>query len=260
MQELQEALKNYEDLEFSYNPTTGKLFLTGHVLTGTDQQELLYNLKSLSFISSIDNHTVIDEYVWKNINQVLTENANWKGINVYALKAGSFVISGYLETMEQKDNLDDYLNTHFPFLNRLDNRVFVEQILTLQVQSDLMQNGFSGIGFQLNNGELLLSGLYDEKKQKEFNELLNKLNQTEGIRSVQNLAIAATESASRIDLSQNYQVTGYAKYDSQSYSVVINGKILTLGDSLDGMDVTSILKHRILLEKDGLKYKIDYNP
>lgn len=259
-QKIQEALKKYEDLEFSYNPTTQKLFLTGHVLTNVDQQELLYNLKSLPFISSIDNHIVIDEYVWKNINQVLTENANWKGVNVYALKAGNFVISGYLETMEEKDQLDDYLNTHFPFLNRLDNQVFVEQMLTLQIQSDLIQGGFSGIAFQLNNGELTLSGLYDEKKQKPFNELVNKLNQIQGVRSIQNIAVAATESASRIDLSQNYQVNGYAKYDSKNYSVVINGKILTLGDSLDGMDVTSILKHTILLEKDGLKYKIDYNP
>jgi hypothetical protein len=40
---------------------------------------------------------------------------------------------------------------------------------------------------------------------------------------------------------------------------VINGKILSLGDNLDGMVITAISPTAVLLEKDGLKFKINYN-
>jgi hypothetical protein len=53
-------------------------------------------------------------------------------------------------------------------------------------------------------------------------------------------------------------VTGSSLYDGRGYSVVLNGKIYTLGDLVDGMKITSIEQSTILLEKDGLKYKIEY--
>ncbi|MGD2169810.1 MAG: type III secretion system inner membrane ring subunit SctD [Chlamydiota bacterium] len=260
VEKIHEALKKYNDVEFSYNPATGKLFLTGHVLTKVDQQELLYDLKALPFIYSVEDNIIIDEYIWKNINDVLVENADWKGINVYATEAGHFIISGYLATNEEKDNLDDYLNTHFPFLDKLENKVYVEQNLTMQVQAILQSNGLDGILFQLNNGALTLSGFFNEKENRKYQDTVAQLEEIPGIRSVQNIAVGSSESSARINLTANYQITGYAKYDSNNYSVVINGQILTLGDSLDGMDITSIQKNMILLEKDGLKYKIDYNP
>jgi hypothetical protein len=40
---------------------------------------------------------------------------------------------------------------------------------------------------------------------------------------------------------------------------LINGKILGPGDQLDGMNVTAINPSSVYLEKDGMKYKIDYN-
>jgi hypothetical protein len=47
-------------------------------------------------------------------------------------------------------------------------------------------------------------------------------------------------------------------YDKHGYSVVVNGKIYMLGNFVDGMKITSIETNSILLEKDGLNYKIDY--
>ncbi|MCB1083426.1 MAG: FHA domain-containing protein, partial [Simkania sp.] len=52
-QEVAKALKNFPEVEFSFNPATGKLFILGHVMTEIDQQEMIYQLKSLSFVHSI---------------------------------------------------------------------------------------------------------------------------------------------------------------------------------------------------------------
>jgi len=257
--QIASALSKYSDVQFSFNPLTGRLFLTGHVLTSVDREELLYNLHALNFITSIEDNLIIDELIWKNINDVLTENADWEGINIYATQAGKFVVSGYLQTLEQKDQLGDFLTTHFPHLDMLDDKVYVDQTLDLEILAKLQSSGFNGIRFEQTNGAILLSGYFDEKKASEFEKLIQNLENTPGIRSVQNAAIASSADAARINVSDNYQVTGFARYDGDNYSVVINGRILTLGDSIDGMDITKIMKDTILLEKEGLKYKINYN-
>jgi hypothetical protein len=41
--------------------------------------------------------------------------------------------------------------------------------------------------------------------------------------------------------------------------IVINGKILSIGDAIDGMTITGIMPNMVLLEKDGLKFRINYN-
>ena len=41
--------------------------------------------------------------------------------------------------------------------------------------------------------------------------------------------------------------------------IVINGKILSIGDMIDGMTVTRFIRTMVLLEKDGLKFRINYN-
>ena len=56
------------------------MILIGHVLTVTDRNLLLYNLQGLKFIKNIDDSgLIIDEYVWKNINQILNKNQIGKG-------------------------------------------------------------------------------------------------------------------------------------------------------------------------------------
>jgi hypothetical protein len=122
-----------------------------------------------------------------------------------------------------------------------------------------MQRGFDSVNFQLSNGELLLGGRYIDKKEKNFLETLDVLKKLPGIRSLKNLALSTSEENARIDLTQKYKITGYAERESKKISVVANGQIVTLGDFLDGMEVVSILPNVILLEKEGIKYKINYS-
>ena len=70
-QDIAKTLKQFPEVEFSYNTATGKLFLLGHVMTEIDQQEMVYLLKSLSFVNSIEDNVIIDELVWENINALM---------------------------------------------------------------------------------------------------------------------------------------------------------------------------------------------
>ncbi len=257
--EVKMAIQGFPDIQFSFNPANGKLFLVGHVLTSVDKQELIYKVNNLPFIANIDDNVIVDEYVWQNMNGLLQSNSDWQGVSIYSLSPGRFVIKGYLQTNEQGQALADYLNLNFPYLDRLDNLVVVETNLQAQVQGMLIEKGFSGITFQLNNGDLVLTGRVDQQQATQFTGTVEQFKALNGIRMVKNFVVYTTAESSRIDLSQQYQVSGYSKKDNENMFVVINGRILSLGENLDGMTITNIMPSMILLEKDGLKFRINYN-
>ncbi len=256
---IKEAIHPFPEVQFSWGGDSGKLFLVGHVLTGIDHQELLYALKNLPFITSIEDNVVVDEYVWQNMNALLSTNSDWKGVSIHSPMPGKFVIRGYLQTVDQAQALQDYLNRQFPYLDRLDNQVVVETNLNMQVQGMLAEKGFSGVSYQITNGELVLAGRADENQQGTFGQLVDAFKVLRGIRVVKNFVVFATAESSRVDLSDKYQVTGASIKDGETYSIVINGKILGKGDLLDGMIITMIDPSMVFLEKDGLKFKINYN-
>lgn len=256
--EIQEALDKFKDVQFSYNPGSGKLFLAGHVLTAVDYQEMRYRISQIPFIASTEDNVVIDEYVWKMMNDVLSDNAGWRGVSISSHSPGKFVVNGYILTNDEAAKLSEYLTVNFPYLDRLENKVVVEETLNAQIQSMLTTRNFGAVAFQLSNGDIVLTGRYSDKMADAFNEMLKELKGIHGVSSVKNFAIASHPDLASIDVSQQYQVTGSSMYDGRGYSVVLNGKIYTLGDLVDGMKITSILSNTILLEKDGLKYKIDY--
>jgi len=258
-EEIQTALKGFVEIQFSYNVANGKIFLVGHVLTSIDKQELMYKIKNLPFVESIEDNVVIDEYVWQNMNALIMMNDNWLGVSIHSPTAGKFIIRGYLQSLEQAQALNDYINMNFPYLDRLENQVVVESDLSTQVQSILVEKGFSGVTFQLSNGELVLAGRVDGKLSSAFNGILDQVKGLRGIRQVKNFVVYTTADSSRIDISQQYQISGYSRKDEKNLFVVINGRILTLGDALDGMTITNILANMVLLEKDGIKYRINYN-
>jgi hypothetical protein len=134
----------------------------------------------------------------------------------------------------------------------------VEEILTVEIQSALKTHGFGSISFQLTGGDLILSGGYSSKKKSEYLETIKILNKLTGIARVKDLAVAGEASSAGIDITQNYKVGGSASSDGHGYNVVLNGKIYTTGDTVDGMAITAIKQKTILLEKDGLNYIIDY--
>ncbi len=258
IEEIKEALAKFKDVQFSYNPGSGKLFLVGHVSTGVEYQEMNYRISQIDFIMSTEQNVVIDEMVVKMMNDVLAENNAWRGVSIQTPEAGKFTAIGYVQTNLQATQLGEYLTVNFPYLDRLQNNVAVEENLNTQLQSMLVAHGFGAISFQLTNGDLVLTGMYSNKMESEFKDTIKLINAIPGIHSVKNFAIAAQPNLAGIDITQQYQVTGSSMFDGRGYSVVLNGRIYTLGDSVDGMKISSIESNTILLEKDGLKYKIDY--
>jgi|SRR5579862_218335 len=257
--EIKKILMTFPDIQYSYNPANEKVFLTGHVLTSVDKQELLYKIHNLPFIRSVEDNVVVDELVWENMNALLMSNPNWVGVSIYSPTPGKFVLRGYLQTIDQAAALSDYINLNFPYLDRLENYVVVETNLQTQVQSILLEKGYSGVTFQLSNGELVLAGRVDQKQTDPFNDTVDHLKALKGVRSVKNYVIYTAADSSRIDISSQYQVSGYSKKDEQNMFIVINGKILSIGDTIDGMRVSGIMPTMVLLEKDGLKFRINYN-
>ncbi len=258
VEEIKEALQKFQDVQFSFNPSSAKLFLIGHVLTPVEYQEMRYRIGQISFISSVEDTVVIDEYVWKTMNDVISENATWRGVSIHSPSPGKFVVNGYLQNNEEATKLSEYLTINFPYLDRLENRVVVEETLNAQLQSILSSHNFGAVTFQFSNGNVILSGKYSDKMESEYTDLIKQLNAIPGVQSVKNFAVPTHPDMANIDLTQNYQITGSSLFDGRGYSVVLNGKIYTLGDYVDGMRITKIESNTILLEKDGLKYKIDY--
>ncbi len=254
-----EVVKKYPDIQFSYNDGSGKLFLTGHVLTAVEKQELMYQLNGLKFLTSIEDTVVIDEYVWENMNALLMTNSAWQGVSIHSPAPGKFVVRGYLQTLDQAQGLSDYLNVNFPYLDRLDNRIVVESNLMTQIQSLLLEKGFNNVSYQLTDGEIVLSGRVDGKDSPRFDSLISEFKALPGIRVLKNYVIYTTEDSSLVDLSSKYKVMGFSKKDGSNQYIVINGKILSIGDLLDGMTITTISPSVVMLEKDGLKFKINYN-
>lgn len=255
---IKEELAKFEGVQFSYNPGSGKLFLVGHVLTGVDYQEMRYRISQIDFITTTEDTVVIDEGVSKMMNDVLSSNPTWRSVSIRANQPGKFIATGYLQTNAEMALLSEYLTVNFPYLDRLENKVVAEEVLNTELQSLLAAQGFGAVAAQLSNGDLILTGRYSNKSQREFEEVEKQIRHLNGIVSVKNFAVATTPEMAAIDVTQQYQVAGLSMFDGRGYSAILNGKIYTLGDAIDGMKITSIVQNTILLEKDGVKYKIDY--
>ena len=258
--DLSQAMAPFPSVKYTFNKATGRLMLVGHVLTASDKNQLLYNLQGLNFIKNIDDSgVVIDEYVWQELNPILAKNPNWKGVNIHSPSPGNFVLSGYLQTRKQADQLSDYISGNFPYLDLLHKRIVVEEDVIASVTNALQNHGIKDISVQMNNGELTLTGGVPPAKISDLNQLVNEFKQIPGIRGVKNFVNEMAPEQSMINISDKYEVTGYSHQGAGNVNVVINGRILTRGDGLDGMTITSIKPNVIFLEKDGTKYRIDYN-
>lgn len=256
--EIKDALEKFEDVQFSYSPGSGKLFLVGHVLTNVDYQEMNYRLSQIDFITKVEDNVVIDEGVWKVMNDVIGQNPDWRSVSIHSPKAGHFVVNGYIDTAEEAMQLYEYLTVNFPYLDRLENNVVIEQVLQTQLESLIAKENLGAVSFKLSNGNVVLSGQYPQNMKSEMSSLVKEINGIKGITQVQNFATANHVNQIGINITKDFQVTGSSTFDGRGFSVVLNGRIYTLGDEVNGMKITSIEPSTILLEKDGLKYKIDY--
>ena len=257
--EISKALSEFPAIRYSYNPTNNRLLLVGHVLTTTDRGKMLDILQQLKFIKDIDyNNVVIDELVWREINQVIAKNPAWRGISITSPIAGRFILTGFLRSRAQADELFDYVSQNFAYVDLLERRVVVEEELLGQINRELNEAGFRGVTPAISGGDLTLTGSFGIGMKDRFQKLVTLFRSLPGIRTVQVQVSEAGQREAVVDLTSKYRVTGYSKAGNK-VSVVINGRILATGDSLDGMYITDITPTTVYLEKDSGKYKIDFN-
>ncbi len=256
---VKEALLPFPSIQFSFNQASGKLFLIGHVLTVVEKQELSYALSILPFIRSTEDTVVIDELVWQNMNALFSSNPDWQAVSSYAPAPAKFILKGYVQTVEQYQLLGEYINANFPYPNLLENKVAVEANLHLQIQSMLIENDYLSVAFSLTGGEVVLSGRVDDRDSADFATLVTKIEAISGILTVKNFVVYSNIDSVRVDLSEQYKISGFSVGTNHELFVVINQKIYSIGESLNGMIITDIQLHTIFLEKDGIKFKINYN-
>lgn len=256
---VQEAVDPFPAVRFSFNKNTGNLLLVGHVNSAAEKSQLMYNLQGLKFIKNIDDSgIIIDEFVWQEINSVLANNPAWRGITIHSPAAGQFVLSGYLATRKQAELLSDDISMNFPYLDLLKKQIVVEEDVIAQINAWLQEYNLKNVVPKMANGEISLTGAASTDKAAEIAELIAKIKKIPGVRLVTNYIKGQATEVGVINISNKYEVTGHSRL-GQTYTVVINGRILSEGDTLDGMTITSVKPGGVLLEKDGTKYRIDFN-
>lgn len=258
LQQIEHIVSDYPQIKFAFTTGSGKLFIFGHLGTELEQQELLYRLESLQFLSTLENNIIIDERVIENFNALLLKNPAWRGVTIMYTQVGRFLLRGYVDTPEQLQELADYTRRNFSYLELLDNQVVAEKTLNAQIQTLIKEKELINVAFELKGGELILGGTVNEKEEEVIQELVQRISELEGITQVKNLVVFTT-GTSRVDLSSRYQVTGTSTFGDINQYIMINGKILGTGDHLDSMMITEITKKEVLLERDGIKYRINYN-
>jgi len=256
---LEAILKPFPAVRYSFSKVTGKLLLVGHVLTSIDRHQLMYDLQAIPEISAIDDKGVIvDEYVWQEANQILARTQAWRGVTVHASVPGKFVLSGYLKTREQADKLFDYISNNFPYLDLLDKQVAIEDDIISSMNNALRKHKFFTVKVLMQDGDVTLSGGIPQTRQQEFQEILKEFPLIGGVREVRNLVFNLAPEQSLVDVSDRYPVTGFSQAGGKM-SVVIGRRALYEGDILDGMKVEQITPKTILLDKEGVKYRINYS-
>lgn len=254
--EIRVTLADHPDLEFNYS--AGTLFVVGHVTTKTEHEQLIHYLKSQEYVERLNDSIIIDELVWQETNNILSKNPAWRSINMHSPRPGYFVLTGYLQTNQEAEALTDYINLHFPYLDRLSSEVIVEEQILEKINVSLLENSFHDIFVELSNGELTISGYMSSTKSPILRQILTSMEVTPGVRSIKNFVVELAPEESMINLSERYAITGNFRKANVNVSIVINGRILARGDKLDGMTITSITPSSVFLEKDGYKFRIDY--
>lgn len=256
--ELQEIFAAYPEVRYSFNSRTSHLLLVGHVLQGSNQNQLMYYLRALPFVKSIDDSgIVIDEFVWTEFNQVLAHDPRWKGINIRASAPGKFVVSGYLETRREAEALSDYLNANFPYLDLLEKRVVIEESVVNSTGLQLQRKGIKEVTVQMADGIITLKGGIPADKQEALDTLINEFEEISGVRGVKNFVTIQAAEELMINVSERYEITG-SSHHRGIWSIVVEGRILTEGDVLDGMTITKITRNTIFLQRGNIEYRIDY--
>jgi len=254
--DLQRILAATPSVRYSYTDTTGRLLLVGHVLTSVERSELMLAIQNIPAIRSVEDNIIVDEFVWKEANQILAQNPEWRGVSMISPSPGIFQVTGVVASRRQLDTLVEYLNQTFNFPELLDFKVVVEEDLLNQVNALVRNRGFTNVKAAYSEGQIRLTGVITVEQEPKFQAAVEEIGKIPGVRAVQNLVVShKTEAIANI--SSRYKVSGFLDQGGGKSSVVINGRIVGVGDVLDGMTITSITQEAIYLERDGEKFRID---
>lgn len=256
---IEKMLKPFKHVTFNYNKNSAKLFVMGHVLTDVEYNKLIYLLKNANYIKDIQDNVIVDEGVWESTNTLLSKNPAWKSALVMAYDPGSFILQGYVQTQEIANELFEFVTLNFPYVSLLKNEIIVTDNLYIKIKNILFEKNLYSVNMQGSNGTITLNGRIATPQEKILKGAMQEIEKLKGTKAIKNFVLVTGKSTLSINLSSKYKVSGVTKLGNINQFVLINGKILSKGDMLDGMTIQQITMNTILLTRDGLKYKIDYN-
>lgn len=256
---IKKALGPYRDVQFTFNPPTGRLRLVGHVLTPEERDQIIYNLDALPFKVLVDNNLIIDDITRREVLPSLYSKPAWKDVTIQVPEPGVFILSGHIQTREQADRLLEYLNANFPSLDNIRSNLIVEEDVLRSARALLQKAKLRDVRVNIEGNELVFTGGVPTGMEAAFQRVADEIKVlSPGIRSIRNDVAIIPPEANLINISDRYHVTGSFSQSGKSISVVINGRIVGQGDIIDGLTITNIKPSVIFLEKDGVRYRIDY--
>lgn len=246
---------------FTFNAQEDRVALQGHVSSLAVRNEAVEKIKARLPQLDVDTHNlIIDDALCREFNQVLTRN--WPEITLTSKAPGSFALSGVFAEQDQLDKLKQYMKVHFPFASQLEFDVLAVDATTVQVNRQLQEIAPGELVGQFRGQDLLIAGTIPPNKQSDLEKFIDDARALPGISKVENLSVLRSvgdDDQNAIDLSGRYAVNGVTRRSNIDVAVMINGRIVQRGDLLDEMLVLSIRSDAIILQRQGVRYRINYS-
>ena len=255
--QVEEVLSEFKHVDFFYNQHTKTLLLTGWLTTNSEMDTLYHKITSIKDLYRISNEIVVNERIGLEINELLGGNPQWEYVNININQPGQIEIYGYVTTKKDYDFLTSNIN-NVDFSCKIVNNVTIEE-KTDALISTLIQK------YQLHNviaytyawGEITIIGSIAEQQKSVLEKLISSLYEIKGIKIVENITTILQEDITSIrDISHIYKITGHILHTTKGQIVIINGKMYTVGDILDGMTISEINSNQVFLEKNKKKFCI----
>lgn len=229
-------------------PQPGRFVVSGYLPTRDEGAELedFVNVQ-FPYVDRLTNYVVIEEDLSQDIMSKL-HNYGFFSVKV-ALSNGEVSLSGYINS-----NYEPAFSKTIREMSRIVGVRSVNNYVVVVGQAQASDKPPPGLPYS-SKGSPGSIGQDGEPNQsaKAISEQFGSWLQDSSIVNI-------TDSQDQtMDISHMYAITGYADQGPIGRAVVVKGRILTVGDYLNGMRVLAIFENYVFLEKNGLKYKIEFN-
>ncbi|MCH9633759.1 MAG: hypothetical protein S4CHLAM7_04920 [Chlamydiae bacterium] len=231
-----------------HSPQPGRFVLSGYLPTNEEGAELedFVNVQ-FPYVDRLSNYVVIES----DLNQdVLSKLHNYGFYSVQVeLSNGDISLAGYVNASYEK--------AFEKTIREISRIVGVRNVNNYVVIVGQGKNGVGSVPALPYKSEGSPGSIGQEGEPAQSAKVIEKtFGSWLGDSSVVNVTDYQSET---MDVSYMYTVSGYADQGPVGRAVVIKGRILTVGDYLNGMRVLAIFENYVFLEKNGLKYKIEFN-